>query len=130
MVQAAAGGVGFYAFNNMFNNGATKVVLFQNDVPTWLAGAGMGAVSALASEAIHKFILPHVPVSDKLKNTSSAVINPASSALTWYLTARLANPGLASQEMTQLLAMGAAVEFAGNYAQKVFLGEDADALKF
>jgi hypothetical protein len=130
LVQAGAGAVGFYLFNNMFNGGANNVILFGREVSTLIAGAGMGAASAVASEAIHKLVLPHIPVSDKLKNSSSAVVNPASSAATWYLTAKLGNNELAQTEYMQLLGMGAVVEIAGNYAQKVFLSEDADALKF
>ena len=130
LVQSAAGGVGFYAFNNMFNGGVSNVNLFGRTVPTWVAGAGMGLVSSVASEVIHHAVLPHIHFSKKMENSASAVLNPATSAATWWLTARLANPALASTEMTQLLAMGAIVEFAGNYAQKVFLGEDPDALRF
>ena len=130
LVQSAAGGVGFYAFNNMFNGGATQLRLFEKMVPTWVAGAGMGLASALVSEGVHHWVLPHIHVSKKMENTASAIVNPGTSAITWLLVARLGNVDFAKGEMTQLLAFGAITEFVGNYAQKVFLSEDADAFKF
>ena len=126
LVQSAAGGVGFYAFNSMYND-TTRVFMFGKSYPTWLVGAGLGLVSSVASELIHHSVLPHIHVSKKMENSASAVVNPASSAAAWWLGARLGNVNLANTETTQLLAMGAVTEFVGNYVQKIALGEDGDA---
>ena len=129
LVQSAASGAAFYGFNKMVNN-TSGVVLFGKSVPTWAAGAIMGASGSLLSDVIHKAVLPHIHISQRLENSTSAVVNPASSAAAWYGVARLGNPNFARGEMTQLLAFGAITEVAANYAQKVFLSEDPDALKF
>jgi len=127
LVQSAAGGIGFYAYNNVVNNGATGVILFGKDIPTWVAGAGMGLVSAVASELIHHAVLPHIHVSKRLENSASVVTNVGSSSVAWWLTARVANPALARSQMSQLLAMGAITEVAGSYFQKLAFGEDPEA---
>ncbi len=129
LVQSAASGVAFYSFNKMVNN-TSGVRLWGKNIPNWAAGGIMGASGALLSDVIHKAILPHIHIGHRLENSTSAIVNPASSAAAWYGVARLGNPAFARGEMIQLLAFGAITELAANYAQKVFLSEDPDALKF
>lgn len=126
LVQTAVGAGSFALYNNMMY-GATGVILFDKNIPTWVAGAGMGLVSSIASEIIHHAVLPHIHVSKKLENSASVVTNVGSSSAAWYLTARLGNAKYANGQATTLLAVGALSEIAGAYAQKIFLGEDAEA---
>lgn len=107
-------GIGAAAFS-MIAPGSTFIALGK-DVPAWAAGAvGIGAGSLLADLG-HQYILPELPVDNKLGYSASMILAPlltgAGSLAAFYAM----NSNSLGEAPASIFLAGAGSEIAGSYA--------------
>lgn len=106
---AAAASVGFGYLapgNNMLINGMK--------VNVYLVGAGIGLLSSVASDSLHKLIFPGVSVHSVTDTAGSAMLAPATTGLGFIAVPKLLNGGVFNDvSMGKVFLVGAASEMLG-----------------
>jgi hypothetical protein len=83
----------------------------------------MGAAASVVNDLAHNYILPMLPVDEKLKSLEGTAISLGSGAATTVGFAYLAQPALVNEVgMAKLAAIGAASEVASEYAYQKLAG--------
>jgi hypothetical protein len=91
--------------------------------PLWGLGMGLGFASSFISEATHKYILPHIPGSEKYMTIESMVLSVATSSGAFVLGAKMINADINMSEMKTFAMAGVASEILSGYLATNFLGD-------
>ena len=91
-----AGAVNYGALYYL-SGGARTVNLLNQTVPLWAAGLGAGVAVRMVSDGIHSWLLPYVPIPEKLKEVGSIGVSLASGAAASVGTMYIANPAIVSE---------------------------------
>lgn len=111
-----AGGVTFGALYYI-SGGAQTINVFGNNIALWGAGLGLGVASSLTNDFVHNFVLPALPIDDKLASAAGTGVSLASGAGTTLAFAYLAQPQLLSEVgVAKLALVGAGSEILSEYA--------------
>lgn len=93
------------------------------DVPVWALAAAVGVGSALATDAVHTYVLPHVSKDKKWRNREALALGIGASSAAYAGLVWAANPAALSNIPIKNIVMGgAAIEAAGTYATSLYEG--------
>ena len=87
-------------------------------------GAGVGLLSSLVNDGVHKFVKQEIPIREKANDQMSTALGVGVGALMYNYILFLANPNLARD--TGIVAnsvIGGGGEFAGSFLYNLFLGD-------
>lgn len=87
-------------------------------------GAGIGAITSLLNDLVHKFVKEEIPIREKANDEMSVALGVGVGAVMYNYILFLANPNLARD--TGIVAnslIGGGSEFAGSFLYNLFLGD-------
>ena len=106
----------------------TRVLIpfFESDCPLWCIGAGAGIITSMANDFIHDYILPDIPVNQKVKSESAMVLGVALSGLIFTGSLYAVNPHLPMEfGVLNALGVGAGAEVVAGYTLDILRGSGA-----
>ena len=110
-----AGATSYAALEYLTN--ATNVQLFGRTVPLPVAALGLGVAGSMANDFVHQWILPMLPISDKLEKFEGIAVSLGSGAASTLGLVYLADPALVEElGANKLLMVGAGTEIVSEYA--------------
>jgi hypothetical protein len=104
-------------------SGGKEYIYNGTRYPLWGLGMGLGFASSFIAEATHKWVLPHIPGSEKYLTIESMVLSVASSSGAFVIGAKLINTDINMAEMKTFAMAGALSEVVSGYIATNFLGE-------
>lgn len=121
LIKYATAGGANYAALYWLSNGASTMEIFGQTVPLWAAAIGLGAASSAVNDAVHTWMLPYLPLPDKLKDTSGIALSLGAGAASSVGLLYLGSPKVFNSiPAAKLAGIGAATEVASEWLyQKV-----------
>lgn len=122
LVVAGVGGLAF----NMMMPGSVMQTRILGDIPNYMAGAiGVGAGS-LAADLLHQYILPELPIDNKLGYSASMLLAPLLAGFGAEAAFYILNPNSISAAGGSFFLIAAGSEIAGMYAFESILAPYLD----
>lgn len=101
-----------------------NLVVYGMDVPAWAVGAGIGAVSTVAVDAAHEWILPHISKDSKFQNLEALALGVGVAGLASGVTLTILNKDAAeSFGWGKYLGIAAVGEVGGHLVYEFLQGE-------
>ena len=124
-VEAGVAGAGSLLLGQYGN-----IEFFKMSLPGFMVSAGTAALSLIAADAGHVYILPHIPINNKFLNVEAMALDGGLGALSFALMSFAGIDGLNYENVGKLALFGGASVLGGKYIFNEFFNKNASGIMF
>ena len=107
-----------------------NIEFFKMSLPGFMVSAGTGALSSIAADLGHTYVLPHIPLDKKFLNTEAMALNAGLGAGSFALMSFAGIDGLDYSNVGKLALFGGGSVLGGEYLFNTWFNQNAQGIMF